>query len=103
MIHDRVCETNVFQRYTSLLCVAATASFRDIFSLLVFYEVYRTHDKRSLRETNFFLSRSRVKRHAWFFFFSLSEPLIPQIPWYKVCIAVMDALVNYHTHTASLR
>lgn len=41
MIHDRVRETNVFRRYTSLLYVAATASryFRDIFSLLVFYEV----------------------------------------------------------------
>lgn len=67
MIHDRVWETNVFQRYTSLLCVAGTPSFHDIFSLLMFYEVYKTHDKRLFKREQFFFTLG-IKRQPWSFF-----------------------------------
>jgi len=54
-IYDsRSCETNVFQRYTSLLYVTGTSSFRDIFSLFIFYKIYQVRGKHFLRETNFF-------------------------------------------------
>lgn len=84
MIHDRVCETNVFRRYTSLLCVAATPSFRDILSLLIFYKVCQT-PRGFLRETNSFFAPAR-NEHAFLFtsFSSASSDI-------KLRIAVMDA------------